>query len=48
MIAQRLVGKEVGKGAFGLAREVKAQEKEHGKDSVINSTLGTFLEKMKS
>lgn len=43
MIAQRLVGKEVGKGAFGLAREVKAQEKEHGKDSVINSTLGTFF-----
>lgn len=43
MIAQRLVGKEVGKGAFGLAREVKAQEKAHGKDSVINSTLGTFF-----
>lgn len=43
MIAQRLIGKEVGRGAFGLAREVKAQEKQHGKDSVINSTLGTFF-----
>lgn len=43
MIAQKLVGKEVGRGAFGLAREVKAQEKEHGKESVINSTLGTFF-----
>ncbi|WP_300331336.1 aminotransferase class I/II-fold pyridoxal phosphate-dependent enzyme [Fusobacterium sp.] len=43
MIAQKLIGKEVGKGAFGLAREVKALEKEHGKDSVINSTLGTFF-----
>ncbi|WP_027128495.1 pyridoxal phosphate-dependent aminotransferase [Fusobacterium perfoetens] len=43
MIAQRLIGKQVGRGAFGIAREVKATEKKFGKDSVINSTLGTFF-----
>lgn len=43
MIAQRLIGKKVGRGAFGIAREVKAAEKKFGKDSVINSTLGTFF-----
>ncbi len=43
MIAKRFIGKEVGKGAFGLAREVKAMEAEFGKAQVINSTIGTFF-----
>lgn len=42
MIAERMVGKSLGKGVFDITREVKEAEAEYGKENVINSTIGTF------
>lgn len=42
MIAKRMVGKSLSKGAFEISKEVKEQEAKFGKDAVINSTIGTF------
>lgn len=42
MIAERMVGKCLGKGAFEIAKEVKEAEAVFGKDNVVNSTIGTF------
>lgn len=44
MLAKRLIGKNIGRGAFGLAREVKKLEAEFGKSAVINSTIGTLFD----
>ncbi len=42
MLAERMVGKSLGKGAFEISKEVKEMEAQFGKESVINSTIGTF------
>ena len=42
MIAERMIGKALGKGVFEISKEVKEAETEFGKDNVINSTIGTF------
>lgn len=42
MIAERMIGKSLGKGVFEIAREVKEAEATFGKENVINSTIGTF------
>lgn len=42
MIAERMIGKSLSKGAFEISKEVKEAEAEYGKDNVINSTIGTF------
>lgn len=42
MIAERMIGKALGKGVFEISKEVKEAETKFGKDNVINSTIGTF------
>lgn len=42
MIAERMIGKALGKGVFEITKEVKEAEVKFGKDNVINSTIGTF------
>lgn len=42
MIAKRMIGKQLGKGVFEIAKEVKETEAKFGKDNVVNSTIGTF------
>lgn len=42
MIAERMIGKALEKGAFEISKEVKEAETKFGKENVINSTIGTF------
>lgn len=42
MIAEKMIGKVLGKGAFEIAKEVKDAEALYGKEQVINCTLGTL------
>ena len=42
MIAERMIGKALGKGVFEVAKEVKEAETKFGKEQLVNSTLGTF------
>lgn len=42
MIAEKMIGKALGKGAFEVAKEVKDAEKIFGKEQVVNCTLGTM------
>ena len=42
MIAEKMRGKALGKGAFEVAKEVKDAEKIYGKEHVLNCTHGTM------
>ncbi|MDP0489243.1 MAG: aminotransferase class I/II-fold pyridoxal phosphate-dependent enzyme [Fusobacterium sp. JB021] len=44
MLAKKIIGKKLGKGAFAMARQVKELKKTIDNSQIINSTIGTFFD----